>query len=115
MSDADLLAPEHASSVPAMFVARVAATPDSEAFRFPVGSSWKSMTWRESADRVYAIAAGLIALGILPEERVAILSTTRVEWILADLGIGCAGAVTTTVYPTSSADECNYILGDSGS
>src|SRR3954468_6020972 len=64
---------------------------------------------------VYAIAAGLIELGVRPEQRVALASTTRLEWILADLGIMCAGAVTTTVYPQTNADECAYILSDSDS
>jgi long-chain acyl-CoA synthetase len=64
---------------------------------------------------VYAIAAGLIELGVRPEQRVALASTTRLERILADLGIMGAGAVTTTVYPQTNADECAYILSDSDS
>jgi long-chain acyl-CoA synthetase len=104
-----------ARSLAGLFAARVEATPDAVAFRYPAGADWEPMTWREAADRASAIAAGLISFGIQPEERVAILATTRVEWILADLGVMSAGAATTTVYPTSSADEASYILGDSGS
>jgi len=104
-----------APSIPALFFQRVEQTPEREAYSFPVNEQWQTLTWRQAAERAEAIAAGLISLGIAPEERVAILSATRVEWIFADFGIMCAGAATTTVYPTSSTDEAAYILGDSGS
>jgi long-chain acyl-CoA synthetase len=61
------------------------------------------------------VAAGLMDLGVRPEERVAIASNTSVEWILADLGVLCAGAATTTIYPSTNADETAFILADSGS
>jgi long-chain acyl-CoA synthetase len=96
-----------------MFLDRVAATPLHEAYRYPVADSWQSMTWRETGDRVQRIAAGLVALGIQPEERVAIISSTRLEWILADFAILCTGAATTTVYPTTNPDDVAYILSDS--
>jgi len=95
-----------------MFLRRVQATPDSEAFLHPDGDGWKAMTWRQTGDRVRAIAGGLLSLGLLPEERCAILSSTRIEWILADLGILCAGGATTTIYPSNTADECVFILRD---
>nr|WP_210167071.1 AMP-dependent synthetase/ligase [Streptomyces sp. SID4946] len=109
-------------SVAALFLERVAATPDAEAYRYPVPPAagqgpddWKSLSWAQSADRVYAIAAGLTELGIEPEQRVALASSTRVEWILADLGIMCAGGATTTIYPQTNADESAFILADSES
>ncbi|MEM9493985.1 MAG: AMP-binding protein, partial [Myxococcota bacterium] len=74
-----------------MFWKRVSATPHVEAFRHPVGDHWKSLTWQQTGDRVRAIACGLRALGIEPEQRCAIISSTRLEWILADTGILCAG------------------------
>jgi long-chain acyl-CoA synthetase len=80
-----------------------------------VGESWKSLTWAETGARVRAISGGLRALGLKDEARAAILSGTRVEWILADLGILCAGGATTTIYPSSLAEDCAYILKDSGS
>ena len=91
------------ASVGRMFFDRVAATPDREAYRYPSSSAeggWASMTWGETGDRVTKLAAGLIALGVEPEQRVAIASGTRYEWILADLAIMSAGAATTTVYPS---------------
>jgi long-chain acyl-CoA synthetase len=98
-----------------MFRYRVEEMPEREAFRFPVNESWQSLTWKQTAERVSAIAAGILALGVRPEERCAIMSSTRVEWILADLGILCAGAATTTVYPSTTTDEAAYILADSAS
>ena len=101
-------------NVAVQFLSRVEESPDTEAFRYPDGDSWRSDTWREAGDRVSQLAAGLLALGIEPEQRVGIASSTRYEWILADLAIMCAGAATTTVYPSTNADDTAYILGDSG-
>ncbi|MFF5518026.1 AMP-dependent synthetase/ligase [Streptomyces coeruleorubidus] len=122
MSDTQTLIENRPPSVAGLFLERVAATPDAEAYRYPVPASsgqgpdeWKSLSWAQSAERVYAIAAGLIELGVQPEQRVALASSTRIEWILADLGIMCAGAATTTVYPQTNAEESAYILSDSES
>ncbi|KJK41563.1 AMP-dependent synthetase [Streptomyces variegatus] len=122
MSDTQTLIENRPPSVAAVFLDRVAATPDAEAYRYPVPPAsgqgpddWKSLSWAQAAERVYAIAAGLIELGVQPEQRVALSSSTRVEWILADLGIMCAGAATTTIYPQTNADESAFILSDSGS
>ena len=101
------------ASVAAQFLDRVAASPDVEAYRFPAGEAWESVTWGEVGEQVHRLAAGLLALGVAQEERVGIASTTRYEWILADLAIMCAGAATTTVYPSTIADDVGYIVGDS--
>src|ERR1700753_532556 len=98
-----------------LFLNRVKASPDKEAFRYPGKDGWTSVTWKQAAERVEALAAGLLALGIEPENRIGIASTTRLEWILADLAIMCAGAATTTVYPSTNAEDTAYILADSGS
>ena len=100
-------------TVPELLLWRVEQTPDEEAFRYPAGGGWESLTWRQSLERVRAVASGLLALGLEPEQRVSILSSTRHEWILADYGILCAGGATTTLYPSNTAEECAYILGDS--
>ncbi|MFJ2234198.1 AMP-dependent synthetase/ligase [Streptomyces sp. NPDC087859] len=122
MSDTQTLIENRPPSVATLFLERVSATPDAEAYRYPVPSAsgegpddWKSLTWGQTAERVYAIAAGLIELGVQPEQRVALSSATRIEWILADLGILCAGAATTTVYPQTNADESAFIVADSDS
>ena len=64
---------------------------------------------------MHRIAAGLIDLGVAPEDRVAIATATRIEWVLCDLGIMCAAAATTTIYPSTSAEDFAYITADSGS
>ncbi|WP_308285529.1 AMP-dependent synthetase/ligase [Actinoplanes hulinensis] len=104
------------SSFGAMFLRRAARTPDEVAYRRPGSEGgWIAQTWAETASAVREIAAGLITLGLRPEDRVAIASGTSVEWIEADFGVMCAGGATTTVYPSSSAEEVAHILTDSGS
>jgi long-chain acyl-CoA synthetase len=101
-------------SFPEMFLHRVSSTPDTEAFSYPdAEDTWQTMKWREVGERVRAIACGLRAEGIELEQRCAILCNTRVEWVLVDLGISCAGAATTTIYPSSIAEQVEYIVNDS--
>jgi long-chain acyl-CoA synthetase len=101
-------------NVPELFLERVGKTPKAEAFRYPLDGGWKSLDWTETEARVRAIASGLRALGVADEQVCAILSSTRIEWILADYGVLCAGAATSTIYPSSLAEECAFILADSG-
>ncbi|WP_318211152.1 long-chain fatty acid--CoA ligase [Streptomyces sp. SJL17-1] len=122
MSDTQTQIENRPPSVATLFLERVERTPDVEAYRYPVPAAsgagpddWKSLSWGQAAERVYAIAAGLVDLGVQSEERVALASATRVEWILADLGVMCAGAATTTVYPQTNAEESAFILSDSES
>ncbi|MBV9319691.1 MAG: AMP-binding protein, partial [Mycobacterium sp.] len=98
-----------------LFLSRVEASPDREAFRYLDNGDWTSVSWKQTAERVEALAAGLLALGIAPEDRIGIAATTRYEWILADLATVCAGAATTTVYPSTNAEDTAYILADSES
>lgn len=102
-------------NVAVQFRERVAKDPNGEAYRYPTadGQPWASLTWKETGDKVEKITAGLIALGIAHEHRVGIAAGTRVEWILADLAIMCAGGATTTVYPSTMAEDVAYILSDS--
>jgi long-chain acyl-CoA synthetase len=104
-------------SIPDMFLKRVAATPNGQAFAVPnaddTGMVWH--TWAQVGERAKAIAAGLRSLGVGLEDRVAIASNTRFEWVLADLGINCAGAATTTVYPSTEPEDAAFIVANSGS
>jgi long-chain acyl-CoA synthetase len=103
-----------AASVGEMFLDRVELTPNWEAFRQPVSEGeWKSFTWGETGDIVTSWAAGLISLGVEPEQRVGIASSTRLEWVWADLANMCAGAATTTLYQSTPAEDVAYILNDS--
>ncbi len=104
-----------AQNLAQLFLHRVEASPDREAFRYPDGGDWVSVTWKQAAERVEALAAGLLALGVAPEDRIGIASSTRFEWIAADLAIMCAGGATTPVYPSTNAEDTAYILADSGS
>ncbi len=113
--DTEAVLARRPQSVGRMFLDRVAETPEREAFRHRVGTDWRSLTWAAAADRVRAIAAGLLALGVAPEQRVAIASSTRLEWVLADLGVMCAGAATTTIYPSTPREDVAHILADSDS
>jgi long-chain acyl-CoA synthetase len=101
------------TSLAQLLASRVQGTPDREAYRYPVGDEWRSMTWRQVGERVKAIAAGLLSLGLGREERVGIVCNTRIEWLLCDLGVLSAGGATTTVYPSSTPEETIYILADS--
>ena len=105
-----------AKSLGHLFFDRVKQSGGREAFSYPdENENWQKLSWAETGDRVTNLAAGLVSLGIESEERVAIASGTRIEWILADLAIVSAGAATTTVYPTTMADDVAYILADSDS
>ena len=114
-TDDVLLVDERADTVAQMFLDQVATRPEQEAYRFPRGDQWESRTWQQTADEVSRLAAGLVSLDVGAEQRVAIISTTRYEWILADLAVMCAGAATTTVYPTTIAEEVAFIVADSNS
>lgn len=114
MTESSLLTSRH-RSVAAMLLTQVAASGGREALRYLDGDRWVSLTWDQTKDQAFELAAGLLALGIGPEDRVAIASNTRVEWILADLAVMCAGAATTTVYPSTQHEDVAYILSDSES
>ncbi|AGP29884.1 AMP-dependent synthetase/ligase [Corynebacterium terpenotabidum] len=100
---------------------RASATPDRHAYTFPAdlsaptGAGWDSLTWSQVDDRASALAAGLISLGLQPTERVAIAATTSIRWALVDYGVMYAGGATVTVYPTTVAEDVDFILSDSGS
>ena len=106
--------PAPAVSVAQMFLDRVTNSPRREALRFPVAARWESLTWEQVARQSFDLAAGLLYLGLRPEERAAIICSTRYEWILADLAIMCSGGATTAIYPSTDASDVAYMLSDSG-
>ncbi|MFI1012397.1 AMP-dependent synthetase/ligase [Streptomyces sp. NPDC020965] len=79
-----------------------------------VGDAWADVTATQFLAEVRAAAKGLIAAGVNPGDRVALMSRTRYEWVLLDFAIWSAGAVTVPVYETSSAEQVSWILSDSG-
>ena len=84
------------------------------AISLPDGSGWKDMTYTQFADDVRAVAKGIAASGVQVGDRVGIMSRTRYEWTLADYALWYAGAVPVPIYETSSAEQVEWILGDSG-
>ena len=90
-----------------------AATFEGTAMRFRRGEEWAVISYAELVASARGIAKGLIALGIEPGDRVAILAGTRPEWTMADMGALCAGAVVAPIYHTNAPEECAYVLRDS--
>ena len=88
--------------------------PDGVGLKRKVNGAWTPVTWREFAAQVRDLAAGFMAAGIRPGDRVALMSRTRFEWTLLDYAILTAGGVTVPVYPTSSLEQVEWILRDSG-
>ncbi|WP_427385288.1 AMP-dependent synthetase/ligase [Janibacter sp. G56] len=88
--------------------------PTRVAFSARSGSGWSDITTTEFADQVDALASGLIAAGVGLGDSVAIMSKTRYEWTLADFAIWSAGAVAVPIYETSSPEQVEWILKDSG-
>ncbi|HET6815597.1 MAG TPA: AMP-dependent synthetase/ligase [Mycobacteriales bacterium] len=88
--------------------------PDTVVFDRKVDGAWQPVTAKTFAEEVKALAAGLIASGVQAGDRVALMSATRYEWTLIDYAIWTAGAVTVPIYETSSAEQIEWILSDSG-
>jgi long-chain acyl-CoA synthetase len=93
---------------------RAKSVPDTVGLKRKVNGFWTPVTWREFVEEVRSLAAGFIAAGIQPGDRVGLMSRTRLEWTLLDYAILTAGGVTVPIYPTSSLEQVEWILGDSG-
>jgi long-chain acyl-CoA synthetase len=98
----------------AMWKRRVGKTPNSAAFRYYEGGGWRSMTFAQADAAAREIAAGLVARGVVPGDRVCLLSQTRLEWVLFDIGILLAGGVTVPIYASNTAEQCEFIVRDAG-
>jgi long-chain acyl-CoA synthetase len=95
---------------------RANQTPDAVILRRrEAQSQWAYVTARQFNDQVRALAKGLIAAGIRPADRVGLMARTSYTWTLIDYAIWSVGAVTVPVYETSSAEQVEWILSDSGS
>ncbi|MGC5246591.1 AMP-dependent synthetase/ligase [Gordonia sp. DT219] len=89
-------------------------TPAKTVFRRKEDDSWVPVRADDVAARITALAKGLIASGIGPGDRVGLLSTTRLEWLLLDFAIWSAGAITVPIYDSSSTSQIEWIMTDSG-
>lgn len=108
---------EHATGTQTLpeMIRQSVARQDGASLRFPPSERWVDLSYTELVATVREIAGGLIALGLRPGERVSILSGTRPEWMLVDLGALSAGAVVAPIYHSDSPAECEYILAHADS
>jgi long-chain acyl-CoA synthetase len=84
-------------------------------YRHRTDGGWREVTWGEMEERVLALAAALVDLGVAPGDRVALLAATRAEWMEIDFAILACGALTVPIYPSNLAPECGYIIANSES
>ena len=109
-----LVEPATSGNLSDITVTNAREAPDSVLFGRRAGEGWADVTSSEFATEVTALAKGLVAAGIGPGDRVGLMSKTRYEWTLVDFAIWHAGAVTVPIYETSSAEQVQWILRDSG-
>ncbi|HMB36283.1 MAG TPA: long-chain fatty acid--CoA ligase [Methylomirabilota bacterium] len=102
------------TSLARMFWNRVEKSALRPAQQLKQHKGWTTLTWREVGEAVREIASGLVALGRRPGEAVAILSTSRAEWVQADFAIFSVGGVTIPIYPSYPPDLIQYIVNDAG-
>ena len=102
------------TSISTLLAQRVARAPDGTLVEHKsgLGGTWIPVSARAFHAQVTAVAKGLVAHGIAPGDRVALMSHTRYEWTLIDFAIWAAGAVGVPVYETSSAEQIGWILSD---
>jgi long-chain acyl-CoA synthetase len=96
------------------FQRRVTASGARVALLYRRDGAWAQLSWLECQERARNVAAGWIALGVQPGDRVAIVANTRPEWIIADLASWMVGAVTVPIYPPSTAEQAAFVVADSG-
>ena len=89
--------------------------PDHVIFQRLVDGTWTDVTCAQAAGQIRSAALGLIAHGVRPGDRVALLSATRYEWPIIDFAILSIGAVTVPIYETSAPEQIRHVLTDSGS
>jgi long-chain acyl-CoA synthetase len=97
-----------------VWTSRVAAGGDKLAFKYKAAGAWVDVSWRQVDAEVREVASGLMSLGVAPGDRVCVLAQTRYEWMLADVGGLLAGAAVVPIYPSSTPDQCAYIVADCG-
>ncbi|MFC7492080.1 MULTISPECIES: AMP-dependent synthetase/ligase [unclassified Knoellia] len=89
-------------------------TPGKALFGVRDGSGWSEVSAKDFADQVDALAKGFVAAGVTPGAAIGIMSRTRYEWTLVDFALWAAGAIPVPIYETSSPDQVEWILKDSG-
>ncbi|MDQ1238073.1 MAG: long-chain acyl-CoA synthetase [Thermodesulfobacteriota bacterium] len=106
---------ENITTIPQMFVKRASIAPDKVALRYKYLGIWRDVTWDDYVRNARRTCLGLISLGLRRGDRVSVIGENRPEWLYSDLGTMCAGGVTVGIYTTSSAEQCEYVVGHSQS
>ena len=101
-------------TVVSLFLTQAAERKSKIALRTKRARIWEGSTWGEWEARARAIAAELAGAGVAPGDRVAVFATTREEWVIADVAILLAGAITVPIYQSLIGEQAAYILSDSG-
>ncbi|HSK38901.1 MAG TPA: AMP-binding protein, partial [Arenibaculum sp.] len=102
------------TSLPAMFFEQAAACAGRPLLHVRRNERWHALTWSEVAERVRRAARGLRSLGVEAGDRVVIVSENRPEWLIADMAIMAAVAITVPAYTTATPSDLLHVLRDSG-
>ena len=102
-----------AETLPKSFLLAVATRGGRPALREKVLGIWKTITWNDWLTRTKEIAFALDGLGFRPGDVASVLANTVPEWCYADMGIICAGGVSSGIYPTDSAKQVAYLINNS--
>src|SRR3954447_22530553 len=105
---------ERFDNLVAMFLTRASEKGDAPFLWAKREGEWRSVSWREAARQVAALAASFKRIGLQPGDRVALVSENRPEWLIADLAIMAAGCITVPTYTTNTTRDHAHILGNSG-
>jgi long-chain acyl-CoA synthetase len=92
-----------------------AQEPSKPAATYKKDGRWQDFTWGQVLQEVKVLSSGLVAQGVKPGDRVALFANTTLQWILCDLAISAAQAVSVPIYASNTPDECRYILNNSES
>lgn len=103
-----------ASNVVQMFLDRARVSASQPAARSKSGDQWKDVTWGEFASQAQRVSNALMALGVEKGDRINIMGDTRFEWVVCDIGIQGAGAISVPIYQSNLPDECQYVTDDCG-
>src|ERR1700676_4355740 len=104
----------YAKTVPQLLLERAAARPDAVALRYKEYGLYQEITWRRFRDDVEAFVLGLISLGVVPGDRIAIMGDPCFEYFVADMAGLAAGAITYGIYTTCSPSEVRHQLENAG-
>lgn len=105
---------EHFPNLVTLFFRRAAENGNAPFLWHKTDGAWQSISWAEAARQIASLAASLLELGLVPGDRVMLVSENRPEWCIADLGIMAAGCITVPTYTTNAERDHQHIIEDSG-